>query len=312
LKTLVTGGSGYVGSVICARLREAGHEVTGWDLVDGRDVRNPVPLAKELRQGYDAVIHCAARTLVTDSLTDPGGYWQDNLGGTASLLAAMRTARVRTVIFSSTAAVYGDTGNRDLTGEDHPLLPVTPYGASKLAAETLLGEYARLYGFTAVSLRYFNAAGAHLGADGTWAGERHDPETHLIPNVLRAARDGTAIRVCGDDYLTWDGTAVRDYVHVTDLAGAHLLALQTRRPGHCAYNLGTRSGFTVREVIGMCREVTGRDITEITVPRRPGDPARLVASAARAGTELGWKPERDLRAVVADAWAFMQQSSGRQ
>lgn len=306
MRVLVTGDAGYVGSVICARLAETGHETAGWDLARGQDVRDSVPLTKALH-GIDAVVHCAARTLVTESLTDPGGYWAGNLGGTLSLLAAMRTARVRTVILSSTAAVYGEPRGIPIS-EDHPALPVTPYGASKLACDVAAGEYARLYGFAAVSLRYFNVAGAYRAADGRWLGESHQPETHLIPAVLAAAADGTPVRVCGDDWPTPDGTCVRDYVHVADLAGAHLAALRAARHGeHRVYNLGTRSGTSVREVIQACREATGRDIEERVVPRRPGDPARLVASAARARAELGWRPIRNVREAAADAWAFMQQ-----
>ena len=309
VRVLVTGAAGYVGSVVAIRLAAAGHEAVPWDLAGGRDVRDPVPLARALH-GAGAVVHCAARTLVAESYADPGAYWVHNLGGTVTLLNAMRTARVRTVVFSSTAAVYGDPETVPVT-EDHPARPVTPYGASKLACDTLLAEYARLYGFAAVSLRYFNVAGAHRHGR-TWAGERHDPETHLIPNVLAAARDGTPALVCGVGWPTPDGTCIRDYVHVTDLADAHLLALGAARPGeHLTCNLGSGTGFSVREVLAMCRRVTGQRIEEKTASRRPGDPAVLVASPARAAAALGWVPRRGLHQMVASAWAHTLQEASR-
>ena len=208
----------------------------------------------------EAVLHFAASSLVGESVANPAKYWSNNLGGTLALLDAMRLAGTGRIIFSSTAAVYGEP-ERTPIEETCPTRPTNPYGASKLAVDTALTESARLHGFGAVSLRYFNVAGAQQAADGSWLGERHTPETHLIPNVLAAAASGRAIQVFGDDYPTPDGTCIRDYIHVTDLADAHLRALSACEPGlHRIYNLGNGTGFSVREVIDVCREVTGRDI----------------------------------------------------
>jgi UDP-glucose 4-epimerase len=223
----------------------------------------------------------------------------------------MREIGVRTIVFSSTAAVYGEPGRTPILETD-PTLPTSPYGASKIAVDTTLTEFCRLHGFGAVSLRYFNVAGAFQGTDGRWLGERHHPETHLIPNVLAAATEGRPVQIFGDDYPTPDGTCVRDYIHVTDLADAHLRALGAARPGeHRVYNLGNGAGFSVREVIEVCREVTGIDIAAEVGPRRAGDPAVLVASSAKIQSELGWRASRDLRAMAADAWQFTQARSPR-
>jgi len=209
-------------------------------------------------------------------------------------------------VFSSTAAVYGEP-ERTPIAETDPTRPTNPYGATKLAVDTTLAEFARLYGFGAISLRYFNVAGAHRAADGTWFGERHNPETHLIPAVLTAAAAGQRVQVFGEDYPTPDGTCVRDYIHVTDLADAHLLALAACRPGqHRVYNLGNGTGSSVRQVIDVCAAATGTSIGIDVAPRRPGDPAVLVASSERIQAELGWRVNRDLRAMAADAWEFYQ------
>jgi UDP-glucose 4-epimerase len=211
---------------------------------------------------------------------------------------------VRTIVFSSTAAVYGEPEHTPVAETD-PTRPTNPYGASKLAVDTTLTEFARLYGFGAISLRYFNVAGAHRAGDGTWFGERHHPETHLIPAVLAAASAGQRVQVFGDDYPTPDGTCIRDYIHVTDLADAHLRALAAGRPGqHRVYNLGNGTGFSVRQVVDMCAEVTGMAIGTEMTPRRAGDPAVLVASSDRIQAELGWHARRDLRDMAADAWEF--------
>jgi len=227
---------------------------------DGVVVLPPALAAEVLADGTEAVLHFAAKALVGESVAEPARYWSANLGGTLALLEAMREIGVRTIVFSSTAAVYGEP-ERNPIEETDPTRPTNPYGASKLAADTALTEFARLYGFGAVSLRYFNVAGAHQAAGGSWSGERHDPETHLIPNVLASVITGRPVQIFGDDYATPDGTCVRDYVHVTDLADAHLRALAACRPGgHRIYNLGHGTGYSVREVIDVCREVTGGEI----------------------------------------------------
>jgi len=241
----------------------------------------------------------------------PTLYWENNLGGSLALLEAMRDAGTERIVFSSTAAVYGEP-ERIPVAETDPPRPTSPYGESKLAVDTALGEYSRLHGIGAVSLRYFNVAGAHQQAGGGWLGERHRPETHLIPNVLAVATavaSGAAahLDLFGDDYPTPDGTCIRDYIHVADLARAHLQALQACQPGtHRVYNLGSESGFSNREVLAECQRVAGVDIPVRVAPRRAGDPAVLVASSERMRTELGWRPERDLPAMVRDAWTFIQ------
>ena len=331
MKLLVTGGAGYVGSVVAAQLLEAGHEVVVLDDLstghaDGVPagatfVRGTIrdAAADVLADGVDAVLHFAAKSLVGESVAQPGRYWSHNLGGTLALLAAMRDTGVRSMVFSSTAAVYGEP-ERVPIEETDPARPTSPYGASKLAIDVALQEYARLDGLGAVSLRYFNVAGAYREPGDRWLCERHSPETHLIPNVLKIAMalrqgsafpagktpdgEGDVVRIFGTDYPTPDGTCVRDYIHVADLGRGHLLALAACAAGeHQVYNLGSGSGFSVREVIDTCREVTGVDIPVQTGARRDGDPAVLVASPARIHRDLGWKVEEDLRSMVADAWA---------
>jgi UDP-glucose 4-epimerase len=323
MRVLVTGGAGYIGSVVAAQLVAAGHEVAVLDDLS-TGYADAVPAgaqfikgtlrdcaAEVLADGTDAVLHFAAKSLVGESVAEPARYWSANLGGTIALLEAMREIGVRTIVFSSTAAVYGEPEHTPITEAD-PARPTSPYGASKLAVDTTLTEFARLYGFGAVSLRYFNVAGAHRADDGAWFGERHHPETHLIPNVLASAAAGRPVQVFGDDYPTPDGTCVRDYIHVTDLADAHLRALGACRPGqHRVYNLGNGTGFSVRQVIDVCAEVTGIDIEVDVTARRPGDPAVLIASAERIAGELGWRADRDLRAIAADAWEFAQTRTNR-
>ncbi|MEU7582394.1 UDP-glucose 4-epimerase GalE [Streptomyces sp. NPDC041068] len=316
-KYLVTGGAGYVGSVVAQHLIEAGHEVTVLDnlstgfregvpagaaFIEG-DIRDA---AKWLDSSYDAVLHFAAFSQVGESVVKPEKYWDNNVGGTMALLAAMREAGVRRLVFSSTAATYGEPVNTPITETD-PTAPTSPYGASKLAVDHMITGEAAAHGLAAVSLRYFNVAGAY----GEF-GERHDPESHLIPLVLQVAQGRReAINVFGDDYPTPDGTCVRDYIHVADLAEAHLLAVAAATPGeHLICNLGNGNGFSVREVIETVREVTGHPIPEVTAPRRGGDPAVLVASAATAHDRLGWRPSRaDLAGIVADAWAFARRTA---
>ncbi|MER6214663.1 MULTISPECIES: UDP-glucose 4-epimerase GalE [unclassified Streptomyces] len=311
-KYLVTGGAGYVGSVVAAHLLEAGHEVTvlddlstgfgegvpaGATLVNGR-IQDA---ARHLDSSYDAVLHFAASSQVGESVVNPGKYWDNNVGGTLALLTAMREAGVRTLVFSSTAATYGEPTEGALT-ETSVTSPTNPYGASKLAVDHMIAGECAAHGLAAVSLRYFNVAGAYKEF-----GERHDPETHLIPLVLQVALgEREAISVFGEDYPTPDGTCVRDYIHVADLAEAHLAALRVAAEGeHLICNLGNGSGFSVREVIETVRKVTGREIPEVVAPRRAGDPAVLVASARTAHERLGWTPSRsDLTGIVTDAWNF--------
>ncbi|GAB2937371.1 UDP-glucose 4-epimerase GalE [Rhodococcus aerolatus] len=322
MRLLVTGGAGYVGSVCSAVLLEQGHDVTvlddlstghrdavpaGAHLVVGDVATAAGPLLQEAAEDgagpFDGVLHFAARSLVGESVVSPEKYWSGNVVTSLALLEAIRRAGVPRLVFSSTAATYGEPTTVPIT-EDEPTRPTNPYGASKLAIDHAISSYAAAHGLAATSLRYFNVAGAHAGL-----GERHTVETHLIPLVLQVAA-GTRehVTVFGDDWPTPDGTCVRDYIHVRDLAQAHLLALQAATPGrHAVLNLGSGSGFSVLEVIEACRRVTGHPVPAVTAPRRAGDPAVLVASSARAQAELGWRPERtDLDGIVADAWATSQ------
>ncbi|MFF2011567.1 UDP-glucose 4-epimerase GalE [Streptomyces sp. NPDC058195] len=311
-KYLVTGGAGYVGSVVAQHLLEAGHAVTVLDDLS-TGFREGVPAGAEFIEGrvqdaakwldasFDGVLHFAAFSQVGESVTDPEKYWVNNVGGSLALLGAMRDAGVRTLVFSSTAATYGEPATTPITETD-PTAPTNPYGATKLAVDHMITGEAAAHGLAAVSLRYFNVAGAY----GT-CGERHDPESHLIPLVLQVALGRRAsIAVYGDDYPTPDGTCVRDYIHVADLAEAHLRALDAAAPGeHLICNLGNGNGFSVRQVIETVREVTGHPVPETVAPRRTGDPAVLVASAATARERLGWSPSRaSLAGIVTDAWNF--------
>ncbi|MGW1869633.1 UDP-glucose 4-epimerase GalE [Streptomyces mauvecolor] len=315
-KYLVTGGAGYVGSVVAAHLVEAGHEVTVLDDLS-TGFREAVPAGAEFIEGriqdaakwlnpsFDAVLHFAAFSQVGESVVNPEKYWSNNVGGTMALLAAMRDADVRTLVFSSTAATYGEPVSTPITETD-PTAPTSPYGASKLAVDHMIAGECTAHGLAAVSLRYFNVAGAYGNR-----GERHDPESHLIPLVLQVALgEREFISVYGDDYPTPDGTCVRDYIHVADLAEAHLLALDAATAGeHLVCNLGNGNGFSVREVVETVRKVTGHPVPEVVAGRRGGDPAVLVASAARAHERLGWQPSRaDLAGIVADAWAFARRT----
>ncbi|MEU5840487.1 UDP-glucose 4-epimerase GalE [Rhodococcus sp. NPDC047139] len=316
MRLLVTGGAGYVGSVCTTVLLERGHDVvvvddlstgnadavpSGADFVEG-DI---AVVAGELLSGtgprFDGVLHFGAQSLVGESVEFPEKYWQGNVVTTLALLEAMRRAGTPRLVFSSTAATYGEPDSVPIT-EDAPTRPTNPYGASKLAIDHAISSYAHAHGLAATSLRYFNVAGAYGGA-----GENRVVETHLIPLVLQVAlgvRDH--ISVFGTDYPTKDGTAVRDYIHVKDLADAHLLALTKSESGrHDIYNLGSGEGFTVREVISACERVTGLPIAAVDAPRRAGDPAVLIASSSRAIAELGWNPQHtDLDGIVSDAWEF--------
>jgi UDP-glucose 4-epimerase len=321
VKLLVTGGAGYIGSVVTSLLLAEGHEVTvlddlstgyrdavpgGASFVDGRvhDVIGDV-----LDASYDGVLHFAAFIAAGESVVKPEKYWDNNLVGSLRLLSAMRTAGVRRLVFSSTANVYGDPDELPIP-ETAVTRPPNPYAASKLAVDHAIRDEAFAHGLAAASLRYFNVAGAHRTAGGQLVGERHDPETHLIPIALQvAAGKREKLQIFGDDYPTVDGTCVRDYIHVTDLGAAHLLALGSMEPGtHRIFNLGNGTGFSNRQVVEAVREVTGHPVPVEMAPRRSGDPAALVASSAKARTELGWTPARPaLTDIIADAWEFFRE-----
>ena len=322
MRILVVGGAGYIGSVVASQLLGAGHEVVVADnLYRGHDWAVPsdaefvrVDLSDQpalntlLGRGFDAVMHFAALSLVGESVEQPVQYFRANVGGTLNLLDAMRDAGVHRLVFSSTAAVYGEPEVVPIT-EDAPTIPTNPYGASKLAVDRTIGYEAAASGLGAVSLRYFNVAGAS-GAQG----EVHDPETHLIPLVLQAAAgQRPSVQIYGTDYPTDDGTAVRDYIHVEDLARAHLSAMAAiEGGGHRIYNLGNGAGFSVREVVDAARTVTGRPIEAAEAPRRAGDPAVLVASSDKIRTELGWMPEKPaIEDMIGDAWSWMQENGSR-
>jgi UDP-glucose 4-epimerase len=319
VKLLVTGGAGYVGSVCAARLIEAGHDVVVVDdlstghadaVPDGcRFVEGDIAEIADtlLPEGFDGVLHFAAKSLVAESMKDPAKYWYGNVVTSLRLLEAIRRHSVPRLVFSSTAATYGEPEVVPILETAAPR-PTNTYGATKLAIDNAMTSYANAHGLAAVSLRYFNVAGAH----GRF-GERHLPETHIIPIVLQVAlgqRDSVAIY--GEDYPTEDGSCVRDYIHVTDLADAHLLALDHATPGeHQIYNLGNGTGFSVKQVIETCRAVTGHEIPANVAPRRPGDPAVLVASSEKARNELKWEPSKaDITEIVRDAWTFTKARAG--
>jgi len=326
MRVLVAGGAGYIGSVTLAHLLERGHEVVVVDNFS-RGHRDAVPegvllveadLADTalLRRAFathhiDAVVHLAAFALVGESVNDPALYYRNNVVAGLSLLDAMTSSGVSRIVFSSTCAVYGEPQRLPLE-ETHPLEPTNPYGETKLAFERALRWYHKAHGLKSVSLRYFNAAGAT-----TRLGERHDPETHLIPLVLQAAAGlRPDVTIFGTDYPTKDGTCVRDYIHISDLAHAHLLALDSLASGRGdgeIYNLGCGgAGYSVKAVIDTAREVTGRAIPVKEGPRRPGDPAVLVASSEKARRELGWVAEnQDLRVIIGSVWRWMQQQSAQ-
>jgi UDP-glucose 4-epimerase len=346
VKLLVTGGAGYIGSVVANQLLHEGHEVVVLDNLSkghekafpegARFVKGDLLDAEEVRgalaERFDGVLHFAALSLVSESVEHPERYYRNNVCGTLNLLEAMREAGVERLVFSSTAAVYGEPEEVPIP-ETSPTSPTSPYGSSKLAVDHMIRAVAEARGLAATSLRYFNVAGAsgRFGVD-------HNPETHLIPLVLQAAAGvQDSVKIFGTDYPTRDGTAVRDYIHVEDLGRAHLLALEAAKQGeHRIYNLGNgaarwplvassrawrsltvttfcleaasfASSFSVREVIETARKVTGRRIEAVESPRRSGDPAVLVASSDKIRGELGWKPEKpELEAMISDAWKWMQ------
>jgi len=315
MRVLVTGGAGYIGSVICSRLQAHGHEVWVYDdlsrghraavpsgapLVQG-DVRDDRRLGKAIaEQGCDAVIHMAALAEVAESVAEPELYADVNVAGTESVIHACGVAGVQRLVFSSTAAVYGEPAGTPID-EDAALAPTNPYGESKLAGERALAAAAQDGGFAFAVLRYFNAC----GADGDH-GEDHEPESHLIPLALRAVTEGQHLKVYGGDYPTPDGTCVRDYVHVVDLAEAHIAALERLPATSGAFNLGTGDGDSVLEVLAAVEMVTGSPVPHTMAPRRPGDPPELVATHERATRLLSWRPQRHLAQAVADAWAWMR------
>lgn len=321
MKLLVTGGAGYVGSVVASQLVAAGHETVVLDDLS-RGHEDAVPegallargslldrafVRETVAGGFDGVLHFAALSLVAESVEEPERYYRNNVGGTLNLLEAMGEVGVPRLVFSSTAAVYGEPEEVPIP-ETAPARPTNPYGNSKLAVDRLIGDVARARGLSATSLRYFNVAGAsgRLGED-------HEPETHLIPLVLQAAA-GTreAVKIFGTDYPTRDGTAVRDYIHIEDLGRAHLLAIGAPEPGrHRIYNLGNGAGFSVLQVIEAARAVTGRTIRTEDAPRRAGDPPELVASSDAIRADLGWRPEKPgLEGMISDAWAWMLEHPG--
>jgi UDP-glucose 4-epimerase len=319
MRVLVTGGAGYVGSHCLRRLLAAGHEAVVYDnlfqghraavpsglLVEG-DLRDEAKLTSLLRdRKIDAVMHFAALALVGESVQKPDLYYRNNVVGSFHLLEAMRQAGVRQIVVSSTTATYG-TPEKMPISESTPQQPINPYGFSKLVLEHMLDDYTAAYGFGFAALRYFNAAGAAADAS---IGEDHTPESHLIPIVLQVALgQRESISIFGDDYPTPDGTCIRDYVHVEDLATAHLAALERIKPGKSIkVNLGTGRGYSVREVIDACRKITGHPIPAITAPRRPGDPPELVADARLARTVLDWTPQHtSIDSIVETAWRWHQ------
>ena len=327
MRVLVTGGAGYVGAVSVDALVAAGHEVVVLDdLSTGHRAAVPGVVRLEVGSfgdeavvgallesaGIEAILHCAARSLVAESVREPSRYYRSNVAGGIALLEAARQAGVGRLVFSSTAAVYGIPDSTPIE-EDAPLRPINPYGETKRTFEAAMAAYGTAYGLRSVSLRYFNVAGATERL-----GEVHDPETHLIPNVLRAADgSGDPLTLFGADYPTPDGTCIRDYLHVADLADAHLRALEATAPGDdrtaeaLVCNLGSGGGFSVREVLRTAESVVGRPIPHTVGPRRAGDPPLLVASAARAESVLGWRAEHSsLEEMIGSAWEWRERHPG--
>lgn len=321
MKFLVCGGAGYIGSHMVRHLLQQKHEVVVFDnlsmghresipahsLVVG-DIGDGTALSQLFAEhSFDAVMHFCAYSLVGESVSKPYKYYTNNVAHTLVLLQAMQAAGVERLVVSSTAAVFGHPQATPIT-EEHPTAPINPYGQSKLMIEKILADAAKAYGLRSVALRYFNAAGADPSGE---IGEAHSPETHLIPNVLRSLLgQGAALKVFGDDYATPDGTCVRDYVHVNDLASAHLKAVEfmAGHEGAHVFNLGNGKGFSVREIIAAAERVTGRAVSYDMAARRPGDPAILVASGQRAREQLGWQPEfARLDDILSSAWRWHSQ-----
>jgi len=321
MRILVTGGAGYIGSVVSEECIAAGHQTFIVDnLIKGHrwmvpeeagffetNINDTGAMRDILRyNSIDAVIHMAAFSLVGESMTKPEAYYHNNVTAGLSLLNAMRDCDVKKLIFSSTAAVYGEPEKQPIN-ETAQLRPTNTYGETKLAFEKALHWFDNAHGIKYATLRYFNAAGASEKC-----GELHDPETHLVPLVLDAARGPSPVKIFGDDYPTDDGTCVRDYIHVRDLANAHVLALKKLESGSEIYNLGCGGGYSVKQVIEAARHVTGQDIKVEVVDRRPGDPAVLIASSEKIQNELGWRPERaDLETIIESAWRWSREYYAR-
>ena len=318
MRVLVTGGAGFVGSTTSQRLLEAGHSVVVYDsmvlghraatppgakLVTG-DIADRSLVERTLREhDIEAVVHCAGFSLVGESVQQPQKYFDNNVSGGIAFLDGLKSAGIRRIVFSSSAAVYGEPESTPIT-EEQPLRPINPYGATKVAVENALASYASAYGWSVVSVRYFNAAGATNSL-----GEAHEPETHLIPNILAAVAEGRRVQIFGNDYPTPDGACVRDYVHVDDLAAAHAAALEFTagdESGHTPCNLGSGSGYSNLQVLAAAETVLGRKIEFDIKPRRAGDPPVLVASNERARKLLGWEPRQGLEDMVQSAWQWRE------
>jgi UDP-glucose 4-epimerase len=321
MKLLVTGGAGYIGSVMTAYFLEAGHEVVIIDNLS-RGYREAVPEGAHFIEGdisdlvdhvskadgVDAVIHLAAYAYVGESVEHPDIYWQNNVANTVALLEAMRELDITKLVFASSCATYGIPDNLPIT-EEMPARPINPYGMTKLAMDMALSSYAQAYGFSATSLRFFNVAGTYKDF-----GERHNPETHIIPLALSVAAGRTPyFSLFGDDYETPDGSCIRDYIHVADLAEAAGLALDNLKQGeHTIYNLGNEGGFSNKEIIAAVEKVTGKNIEVRVKPRRPGDPPKLVSTSQKIKKELGWKPRYpQLQAIIESTWEFYRQNRSR-
>jgi UDP-glucose 4-epimerase len=313
MRILVTGGAGYIGATAAHILLERGYEVTVLDnLSTGK--KRLVPSGARFVEGSildksaiqlglgecEAVMHFGAKSLVGESVALPEIYWSTNVTGTATLLAAMRGMKVKNLVFSSSAATYGEPTTVPIT-EDSNTKPTNAYGASKLAADHMITSETIAHGIGAISLRYFNVAGAYQAKE-RWIVEDHDPETHLIPNLLRGTKESPT-QIFGTDWPTKDGTCIRDYIHVTDLIEAHISALAKVTPGtHEIINLGSGGGYSVKEVVAAANAVVGRELPVVNSERRPGDPAVLVADISKAAKLLNWKPTRDIKAMVSDTW----------
>ena len=318
MRAFVTGGAGYIGSHVCKALVSQGHEVLIYDNLStghrelaryGQFVHGDILDTQKLRENFhryepDVVIHFAALSCVGESVTNPGKYFRNNVGGTLSLLEAMRDERIGSIVVSGTSAVYGQPECVPVS-ESEALKPISPYGETKLAMEQMLADFAIAHNLKWTSLRYFNAAGSDPEGE---LGELHMPETHLVPRVIMAAMGILPeIGIYGDDYPTEDGTCIRDYIHVDDLARAHILAADRLLKGgeSIALNLGTRRGASVREIISKIQKISGNNISCKIMPRRAGDPPLLVADASRARKVLGWEAEKNIDQILTDAWNFL-------